>query len=191
MRPIINGGVTQDPKDPKRQACETMLIWGKVTRDAKLEYTKGSNNKPPMPKVTFGIAYEDKKFMNVLALGESPQTNIAQRVRKGDQVLIAGRWSSKEYRNSAGEDKTWAELRVEQIAIQSDGYREEMIDCLWTAFANSMAKGYMHDRTEFMRAFNTGFVDAFWELCQSMQGEEPQETDDGEVAGGDDYELTI
>lgn len=191
MRPIINGGVTQDPKDQKRQSCETMLIWGKVTRDAKLEYTKGSNNKPPMPKVTFGVAYEEKKFMNVLALGESPQTNIAQRVRKGDQVLIAGRWSSKEYKNSAGEEKTWAELRIEQIAIQSDDYREEMIDCLWTAFANAMAKGYMHDRTEFMRAFNTCFVDAFWELCQSMQGEEPQETDDGEVAGGDDYELTI
>jgi single-stranded DNA-binding protein len=168
-----------------------MLIWGKVTRDAKLEYTKGSNNKPPMPKVTFGVAYEEKKFMNVLALGESPQTNIAQRVRKGDQVLIAGRWSSKEYKNSAGEEKTWAELRIEQIVIQSDDYREEMIDCLWTAFANAMAKGYMHDRTEFMRAFNTGFVDAFWELCQSMQGEEPQETDDGEAAGGDDYELTI
>lgn len=191
MRPIINGGVTQDPRDQKRQSCETMLIWGKVTRDAKLEYTKGSNNKPPMPKVTFGVAYEEKKFMNVLALGESPQTNIAQRVRKGDQVLIAGRWSSKEYKNSAGEEKTWAELRVEQIAIQGDGYREEMIDCLWTAFANAMAKGYMHDRTEFMRAFNTGFVDAFWELCQSMQGEEPQETDDGEAVGGDDYELTI
>lgn len=191
MRPIINGGVTQDPKDSKRQSCETMLIWGKVTRDAKLEYTKGSNNKPPMPKVTFGVAYEEKKFMNVLALGESPQTNIAQRVRKGDQVLIAGRWSSKEYKNSAGEEKTWAELRIEQIAIQSDDYREEMIECLWTAFANTMAKGYMHDRTEFMRAFNTGFVDAFWELCQSMQGEEPQETDDGEAADGDDYELTI
>lgn len=168
-----------------------MLIWGKATRDAKLEYTKGSNNKPPMPKVTFGIAYEDKKFMNILSLGDCPQTNIAQRVRRGDQLVIAGRWSSKEYRNSAGEDKTWAELRIEQIAIQGDGYREEMIDCLWTAFASAMAKGYMHDRTEFMRAFNTGFVDAFWELCQSMQGEEPQETDDGEVAGGDDYELTI
>ncbi len=190
MRPI-NSAIQTDPKDPKRQACETMLIWGKVTRDAKLEYTKGSNNKPPMPKVTFGVAYEDKKFMNILSIGDCPQTNIAQRVRKGDHVLIAGRWSSKEYRNSAGEDKNWAELRIEQIAIQSDGYQLEMTDRLWTALTNAMSNGYLHTRGEFTKAFNTAFVDSFWELCQSMQGEEPQEAEDGETSGGDDYELTI
>ena len=69
--------------------------------------------------------------------------------------------------------------------------KEEMVDCLWTAFANAMSKGYIHDRSEFMRAFNTGFVDAFWELCQNMQGEEPQENGEGDAAAGDDYELTI
>lgn len=190
MRPI-NSAIIADPKDPKRKICETMLIWGRVTRDAKVESTKGSDTRPPMPKVTFGVAYEDKRFMNVISVGESPQTNIAQRVRKGDHVLIAGKWSSKDYQNSAGENKTWTELRIEQIAIQSDSYREEMVDCLWTAFANAMSKGYIHDRSEFMRAFNTGFVDAFWELCQNMQGEEPQENGEGDAAAGDDYELTI
>ncbi len=74
MRPI-SSAIIQDPKDPKRQCCETMLISGKVTRDAKIESTKGSDSKPPMPKVTFGIAYEDKKFMNVLAIGDCPQTS--------------------------------------------------------------------------------------------------------------------
>ena len=58
MRPI-NSAIITDPKDPKRKTCETMVIWGKVTRDAKVEYTKGSDTRPPMPKVTFGVAYED------------------------------------------------------------------------------------------------------------------------------------
>lgn len=190
MRPI-NSAIVTDPKDPKRKICETMLIWGRVTRDAKVESIKGSDMRPPMPKVTFGVAYEDKRFMNVISVGESPQTNIAQRVRKGDHVLIAGKWSSKDYQNSAGENKTWTELRIEQIAIQSDSYREEMVDCLWMAFASVMAKGYMHDRTAFMRAFNTGFVDAFWELCKYKQGKKPQESGEADAAGGDDYELTI
>ena len=39
MRPIASA-VAQDPKDPNRRVCETMLVWGKVTRDAKFEYTK-------------------------------------------------------------------------------------------------------------------------------------------------------
>lgn len=190
MRPI-SSAIIQDPKDPKRQCCETMLIWGKVTRDAKIESTKGSDNKPPMPKVTFGIAYEDKKFMNVLAIGDCPQTSIAQRVRKGDHVLIAGRWSNKQYKTKDGEEKTWAELRIEQIAIQSDGYQLEMSDRLWTALTTAMSKGYLHTRGEFTKAFNTAFVDSFWELCQAMQGEEPQEAEGEEFAGGDDYELTI
>lgn len=185
MRPFFNGGIVQDPKNPKKQSCETMLIWGNATWDAKVGETKNG-----YPKASFQVAYGKDKFMHVVSTGDCPQTRIAKRVRKGEAVLILGRWWSDEYGNGDGK-RVSSGMNIEQIYVLSDDYRESLIDCLWTAFANAMSKGYIHDRSEFMRAFNTGFVDAFWELCQNMQGEEPQENSEGDAAGGDDYELTI
>lgn len=191
MRPIASA-VTQDPKDPKRRVCETMLVWGKVTRDAKFEYTKGAT---PKPKVTFGIAYEDKRFMNVISVGDCRQTELAQRAQKGDWVLIAGHWASKEYRNSAGEDKTWDELRIDHMEILSDGVREAALDALVGSLNAAMADGYIQNRKEFTKKFNAAFVDSFWELCQQMQGPMPEEDvpagEYEDVLGTDDYELTI
>ena len=190
MRPITSQ-IIQDPKDAKRKVCETMVIWGKASRDMKLEYTKGSETSPPKPKVTFGVAYEDKRFMNVISVGDCQQTNIAQRVRKGDYVLIAGRWSSKAYTNKDGENKTRDELRNDYIEILKDGFREAVSDAMADALSNTMDRGFFKEKTDFTRAFNRSFVDAFWGLCQQMQGEEEPEEADGEAADGSDYEVTI
>lgn len=191
MRPIASA-VTQDPKDPNRRVCETMLVWGKVTRDAKFEYTKGSL---PKPKVTFGIAYEDKRFMNVISVGDCRQTEIAQRVRKGDWVLIAGHWASKAYKNRDGEDKMWDELRIDHMEILSDGVREAALDALVGSLNAAIADGYIQDRKEFTKKFNTAFVDSFWELCQQMQGPPPEEEapegEYGDAPDAEDYVVTI
>ena len=154
MRPLVNR-VEQDPKDPKRKFCQSMVIWGKVTRDAKLEYTKGSETAPPKPKVTFGVAYgdkgaeNDKKFMNCISIGECYQTDLAQRVRAGDYVLIAGRWSSKEYTNKDGEQRTWNELRIEHIEILSDGFREAVVDAMTTAMSKILTLGRYDEKRDF------------------------------------------
>lgn len=190
MRPITSK-IVKDPKDPKREVCETMVIWGKASRDMKLEYTKGSETSPPKPKVTFGVCYEEKRFMNVISVGECQQTNIAQRVKKGDYVLIAGRWSSKAYTNKNGENKTWDELRIDYIEILKDGFREAVSDAMADALASTMEQGYFKEKADFTRAFNRAFVGAFWDLCQSMQAEEEPEPAEEEAGEGTDYELSI
>lgn len=196
MRPLVNR-VEQDPKDSKRKFCQSMVIWGKVTRDAKLEYTKGSDAAPPKPKVTFGVAYgdkgaeTDKKFMNCISIGECYQTDLAQRVHAGDYVLIAGRWSSKEYTNKDGEQRTWNELRIEHIEILSDGFREAVVDAMTTAMSKILTLGRYDEKRDFVKAFNLSFVDAFWSLCQEMQGEAPEESAEEDGYGADDYEMTI
>lgn len=190
MRPITSK-IVKDPKDPKREVCETMVIWGKASRDMKLEYTKGSETSPPKPKVTFGVCYEEKRFMNVISVGECQQTNIAQRVKKGDYVLIAGRWSSKAYTNKNGENKTWDELRIDYIEILKDGFREAVSDAMAEALAGTMEQGYFKEKADFTRAFNRAFVGAFWDLCQSLQAEEEPEPAEEETGEGADYELSI
>ena len=91
------------------------MIWGTVSRDAKLEFTKMKN----IPKVTFGVAYARKTFMNCLTLGDGDETAVAARLEKGDKVLCAGVWSSREYTTQEGEKKTWSELRVDMVIPQA------------------------------------------------------------------------
>lgn len=165
MRPITSK-IVKDPKDPKREVCETMVIWGKASRDMKLEYTKGSETSPPKPKVTFGVCYEDKRFMNVISVGECQQTNIAQRVKKGDYVLIAGRWSSKAYTNKNGESKTWDELRIDYIEILKDGFREAVSDAMADALASTMEQGYFKEKADLQER-STGHSSARSGICAS------------------------
>ena len=111
--------------------------------------------------------------------------------RRKRYVLIAGRWSSKEYTNKDGEQRTWNELRIEHIEILSDGFREAVVDAMTTAMSKILTLGRYDEKRDFVKAFNLSFVDAFWNLCQEMQGEAAEESADGDGYGADDYEMTI
>lgn len=91
-----------------------MLIWGRVTRDAKLEFTRNKN----IPKVSFAVAYDSKKYMNCSSMGDNDKTSVAALLEKGDEVLIGGIWSSRKYMTKDGEEKTWSELKIEFIMPQ-------------------------------------------------------------------------
>lgn len=103
---ILSSKIVTDPETGYR-SCD-MILWGEVSRDASLSYTRNKN----APKVEFGVRYGDKKFMNVAAIGDYPQTAIASRMEKGDFVLCAGIWEERPYKNKNGENKTWCELKV-------------------------------------------------------------------------------
>lgn len=91
-----------------------MIVYGPVTRDARNTVTP----QKAIPKSEFGISYDRKKFMNVLALGDAPVTRMASALEKGDVVLVAGLWTEKEYTNKDGEKKVYSELRAEIIIPQ-------------------------------------------------------------------------
>lgn len=103
---IQHSKIVKDP-ETKIESC-SMILWGEVSRDASLSYTRSKN----APKVEFGVRFESKKFMNVVSIGDCPQTATASRMEKGDFVMCAGLWERRPYTNKNGEDKTWSELKI-------------------------------------------------------------------------------
>lgn len=97
---------------------------GRVGRDAKFEYTKNSGT----PKASFSIAYGNRKFMNVVAIGNGAVTDLASRLEAGDIVLVAGTYSTRKYTGRDGTEKEWHEVLANFIAPQpsfADGANEE------------------------------------------------------------------
>lgn len=92
-----------------------MIVSGTVSRDAELAYTQSKG----LPKVTFGVRFDRKQFMNVMALGDSQTTMVAAGLEKDDAVFVIGTWSCKKYRTKKGEDKTWEELKADLIIPQA------------------------------------------------------------------------
>jgi len=91
-----------------------MIVYGTVTRGARNTVT----SQKAIPKSEFGLSYDRKQFMNVLSLGDSPVTQIASMMEKGDVVMVAGLWTEKEYTSKSGEQKKYSELRAEIVIPQ-------------------------------------------------------------------------
>lgn len=100
------------PENPKFD----VVIWGTVSKDAELTFTK----QQEIPKVVFGVSYDRKTYMNCITLKDTPTARVAADLRKGDTVLCMGVWSSRTYRGRDGNEKTWAELLCEVIIRQPD-----------------------------------------------------------------------
>lgn len=100
------------PENPKFD----VVTWGTVSKDAQLTFTK----QQEIPKVTFGVSYDKKTYMNCITLKDTPTARVAADLRKGDTVLCMGVWSSRKYRGRDGSEKTWAELLCEVIIRQPD-----------------------------------------------------------------------
>lgn len=111
------------PENPKFD----VVIWGTVSKDAQLTFTK----QQEIPKVTFGVSYDKKTYMNCITLKDTPTARVAADLRKGDMVLCAGVWTSREYQGRDGQKKTWAELLCDVIIRQPDvfyGQSEEVAE---------------------------------------------------------------
>ena len=100
------------PENPKFD----VVIWGTVSKDAELTFTK----QQEIPKVVFGVSYDRKTYMNCITLKDTPTARVAADLRKGDTVLCMGVWSSRTYKGRDGNEKTWAELLCEVIIRQPD-----------------------------------------------------------------------
>lgn len=96
------------------------VIWGNVNKDPKVGQTPNKG----VPKVTFGITYGHKQYMNCVCLGDTAVTRVASCLEKGDTVLAAGTWNSRDYTSRDGEQKTWAELKVGFLQLQQDAAGE-------------------------------------------------------------------
>ena len=100
------------PENPKFD----VVVWGTVSKDAELTFTK----QQEIPKVSFGVSYDKKTYMNCITLKDTPTARVAADLRKGDTVLCMGVWSSRKYQGRDGNEKTWAELLCEVIIRQPD-----------------------------------------------------------------------
>ena len=97
------------PENPKFD----VVVWGTVSKDAELTFTK----QQEIPKVSFGVSYDKKTYMNCITLKDTPTARVAADLRKGDTVLCMGVWSSRKYRGRDGNEKTWAELLCEVVSL--------------------------------------------------------------------------
>lgn len=92
------------------------IVTGKVSRDAKLEYTPNKGT----PKVTFSMSYGKKQYVNCCALGENDTTVIASTLERGDVICVAGTYSERKYTSKKdGTEKTWGEILIDFICPQS------------------------------------------------------------------------
>lgn len=101
---------------PLEDGSRYIFMTGTLSREPKCSYTKAKN----APKVEFGVAYDNKQFMNVLCLGDSAATRTASCLERGDGVFIAGKWTSRTYTSRDGEEKTWTEVKADFVAVQAD-----------------------------------------------------------------------
>lgn len=81
------------------------------------KFGKTSKNEP---KVTFGVCYRRKKYMNVCCTGDNEITRIASCLEAHDTVNVKGTWRSKHYTNRDGEEKEWEELYADFLQVQQD-----------------------------------------------------------------------
>lgn len=93
-----------------------VALVGRVTKDA--EYSETPQKKTP--KVSFSVAYGEKKFMNCVALGRGSLVKLCACLEKGDSVFLAGIWSAREFTKRDGTQGRWEEVNVEFLTVQSE-----------------------------------------------------------------------
>lgn len=123
-----------------------MICTGSVSRDPRI----GAIPKNNLPKAEFGMAYDSKMFMNVLAMGDRAATRLAACLEKGDDVLAVGTWRQRQYTTKEGEKKTWSELRADHVIPLGalEALLEIPVDMLYRLIAmlpqlEAMSKGQM------------------------------------------------
>lgn len=93
-----------------------MLAWGKVSKDAKLTYTKTKN----IPKVSTSVCVDKNEYINIMTLGDSAVGRTASCLEYGDYIFCMGKFRKTKYINKKGIEKEWAELQCDVILVQTD-----------------------------------------------------------------------
>ena len=169
-----------------------MICTGSVSRDART----GETPQKHTPKAEFGMAYDSKMFMNVLAMGDRAATRLAACLEKGDDVLAVGTWRQRPYTTKDGEKKVWSELRADHVIPLGalEALLEIPVDMLYRLIAllpqlEAMSKGQMPTAKSADTAppQTAEMPNGFREVADD--GEPlPWDQDGG---GDDDFELNI
>lgn len=175
----------------KADGSQYMICTGSVSRDARTSETPQKHT----PKVEFGVAYDSKMFMNVLAMGDRAATRLAACLEKGDDVIAVGTWRQRPYTTKDGEKKVWSELRADHVIPLGalEALLEIPVDMLYRLIAmlpqlEAMSKGQMPTAQSAAAAAPQ---------MAEMPGGFREVEDDGEPlpwdqeSGDDDFELNI
>lgn len=168
-----------------------MICTGSVSRDARTSETLQKHT----PKVEFGVAYDSKMFMNVLAMGDRAATRLAACLEKGDDVIAVGTWRQRPYTTKDGEKKVWSELRADHVIPLGalEALLEIPIDMLYRLIAmlpqlEAMSKGQM-PTAQSAAATAPQTAEMPGGFREVEDDEEPLPWD--EEGGDDDFELNI
>lgn len=170
-----------------------MICTGSVSRDART----GETPQKHTPKVEFGVAYDSKMFMNVLAMGDRAATRLAACLEKGDDVLAVGTWRQRPYTTKDGEKKVWSELRADHV-IPLDALEallEIPVDMLYRLIAllpqlEAMSKGQM-PTAQSAAAAAPQTAEMPGGFCEVADDGEPLPWDQDGTDEDDDFELNI
>lgn len=167
-----------------------MICTGSVSRDARTSDTPQKHT----PKAEFGVAYDSKMFMNVLAMGDRAATRLAACLEKGDDVIAVGTWRQRPYTTKDGEKKVWSELRADHVIPLGalEALLEIPVDMLYRLIAllpqlEAMSKGQM-PTAQSAAAAAPQTADVAGGLHE-MEDDEPMPWD--QTGGDDDFELSI
>lgn len=167
-----------------------MICTGSVSRDAHTSETPQKHT----PKAEFGVAYDSKMFMNVLAMGDRAATRLAACLEKGDDVIAVGTWRQRPYTTKDGEKKVWSELRADHVIPLGalEALLEIPVDMLYRLIAllpqlEAMSKGQM-PTAQSAAAAAPKTADVAGGLHE-MEDDEPMPWD--QAGGDDDFELSI
>lgn len=168
-----------------------MICTGSVSRDARTSETPQKHT----PKAEFGVAYDSKMFMNVLAMGDRAATRLAACLEKGDDVIAVGTWRQRPYTTKDGEKKVWSELRADHVIPLGalEALLEIPVDMLYRLIAllpqlEAMSKGQMPTAQSAAAAApqTAEMPSGFREV---EDDDEPMPWD--QAGGDDDFELSI
>jgi single-strand DNA-binding protein len=126
----------------------SLTISGNLTRDAEVKYLQNGD-----AVCSFSVADSEGRdkptiFWNCSLFGKRAE-GLSQYLTKGNKVTVVGRVSERSYTDKNGQEKKFMDVRVNDIALQGGGSRDEPVPAPRRAAVQSGGGGVADDDVPF------------------------------------------
>jgi single-strand DNA-binding protein len=139
------GNVTKDPEMRTTTGGQSVLTIGVATNERWRDKASGENK-------------ERTEFHNVVIWGDLAQT-VAQNVKKGQRVFVAGRVQTRTWETQAGQKRYTTEIIADQVSLLGTKNAEALAAISTDALVSKVAresKGPAREQNEPMEAAPVG-----------------------------------
>ena len=98
-----------------------VILKGRLTKDVDLRYTQTDNKAVAKFSIAVNRIGEGTDFFNCVAFGKQAEF-VTKYFQKGQEILLNGRIENDKY-----EDKTYTNIKVEQIEFCGSKPKEDLI----------------------------------------------------------------